>query len=250
MSFARTFPFLVPIALAIPSAARAATPGTFDSILMAGPVVKGVLAILILFSVLSWAIIFMKGWLFRKVGRNQRDFLRSFEEGKGLGSLFELAKRQPSTPLTEVFRAGYLEYLKFHREKPESGRPSSDESVCVENVHRSMRKAANQELERLETYLPFLATTGSATPFVGLFGTVWGIMNAFTGIAATGNASLATVSPGIAEALVTTAAGLAVAIPAVMAYNYYLNRVRSEALVIDNFTFDVLNLVQRSADRM
>jgi biopolymer transport protein TolQ len=120
----------------------------------------------------------------------------------------------------------------------------------MENIERAMRKAANEEIALMETYLPFLATTGSATPFIGLFGTVWGIMNAFSGIAASGSASLATVAPGIAEALIATAAGLAAAIPAVMAYNYFVNRVRTIATRIDSFTIEFVNFLERNISKV
>jgi biopolymer transport protein TolQ len=120
----------------------------------------------------------------------------------------------------------------------------------MENIERAMRKSANEEAALMESYLPFLATTGSATPFIGLFGTVWGIMNAFSGIAASGSATLATVAPGIAEALVATAAGLAAAIPSVMAYNYFLNRVRAIATRIDSFTIEFVNFLERNVDKV
>jgi biopolymer transport protein TolQ len=113
-----------------------------------------------------------------------------------------------------------------------------------------MRAAVSAELRRIEPGLPFLATVGSAAPFVGLFGTVWGIMNAFSGIAATGSATLSTVAPGIAEALIATAAGLAAAIPSVMAYNYFLNRVRAIATRIDSFTIEFVNFLERNVDKV
>ncbi|MBP2668945.1 MAG: Cell division and transport-associated protein TolQ, partial [Deltaproteobacteria bacterium] len=117
-------------------------------------------------------------------------------------------------------------------------------------VARAMRRASQEQVGSMEDLLPFLATTGSATPFIGLFGTVWGIMNAFSGIAMTGNATLATVAPGIAEALVATAAGLAAAIPAVMAYNYFLNRIRTVLNRMDSFNAEFVNFLQRKSERM
>ena len=123
-------------------------------------------------------------------------------------------------------------------------------AIPLDNVERAMRKSANEEIALMETYLPFLATTGSATPFIGLFGTVWGIMNAFSGIATTGSASLATVAPGIAEALIATAAGLAAAIPSVMAYNYFVNQVRVVATRIDSFSIEFVNFLERNVDKV
>ena len=120
----------------------------------------------------------------------------------------------------------------------------------LDNVERAMRKASNEEIALMETYLPFLATTGSSTPFIGLFGTVWGIMNAFSGIAQTGSATLATVAPGIAEALSATAAGLAAAIPSVMAYNFFLNRVRAIATRLDSFSIEFVNFLERNVEKV
>ena len=222
----------------------------FQHVLLAGPIVKFVLLMLIVFSVVSWAIIFYKFRIFKGIERNQAEFARKFAEGTNLSGLFDLAEKAPRTPLTEVFRTGYLELMRIQRSRsadPPAGRPGA---VPLDNVERAMRKAANEEIALMETYLPFLATTGSATPFIGLFGTVWGIMNAFSGIAATGSATLATVAPGIAEALIATAAGLAAAIPSVIAYNFFLNRVRAIATRIDSFSVEFVNFLERNTDKV
>ena len=223
----------------------------FQHVLLAGPIVKFVLLMLIVFSVVSWAIIFFKFKLFKGIERNQAEFVKMFAEGKSLSGLFDQAEKSARTPLTEVFRTGYLELMRIQRGRPGDavggGRPGP---VPLDNVERAMRKAANEEIALMETYLPFLATTGSATPFIGLFGTVWGIMNAFSGIAATGSATLATVAPGIAEALIATAAGLAAAIPSVMAYNFFLNRVRAIATRIDSFSIEFINFLERNTDKV
>ena len=211
-------------------------------VMLAGPIVKMVLLILIGFSVVSWAVIFMKIKLFRGIERIHADFSRLFADGRGLPALYERAERGNRAPMTEVFRAGYIELTRIHRERgetPPGGR------FPVENVMRAMHKATHEQIAVLEELLPFLATTGSATPFIGLFGTVWGIMNAFSGIAAAGNATLATVAPGIAEALVATAIGLVAAIPAVIAYNYFLNRIRVIHAQVDGFTAEVINFLDR-----
>jgi biopolymer transport protein TolQ len=229
------------------------TAGMFDTevfrhVMLAGPIVKFVLMMLILASVVSWAIIFMKFRLFKGIERNQSSFVRAFGEGKSLSVLFEQAEKAERTPLTEVFRTGYLELTRIQRSRGAEGAATG--AFPMENVERAMRKATNEEIEQMESYLPFLATTGSATPFIGLFGTVWGIMNAFSGIAQSGSATLSTVAPGIAEALVATAAGLAAAIPAVMAYNYFVNRVRGVATRIDSFTIEFLNFLERNVERI
>lgn len=228
------------------------TAGMFDTevfkhVMLAGPIVKFVLLMLIVSSIISWAIIFMKFRLFKGIERNQSSFVRAFSEGKSLSVLFEQAEKAERTPLTEVFRTGYLELTRIQRGR---GADGASGAFPMENVERAMRKATNEEVEQMEAYLPFLATTGSATPFIGLFGTVWGIMNAFSGIANSGSATLSTVAPGIAEALVATAAGLAAAIPSVMAYNYFVNRVRGVATRIDSFTIEFLNFLERNVDRI
>jgi biopolymer transport protein TolQ len=234
----------------------AAASGMFDTrvfqhILLAGPIVKFVLLMLIVFSVVSWAIIFLKFKLFKSIERNQVEFTKAFAEGKNLAALYDQAEKSERTPLTEVFRTGYLELMRIQRGKSvEPAAAGRTGALPLENVERAMRKAANEEVALMETYLPFLATTGSATPFIGLFGTVWGIMNAFSGIAMTGSASLSTVAPGIAEALVATAAGLAAAIPSVMAYNFFLNRVRAIATRLDSFSIEFLNFLERNLEKV
>lgn len=223
----------------------------FQHVLLAGPIVKFVLVMLIVFSVVSWAIIFYKFRIFKGIERNQADFVKVFAEGKSLSGLYDQSEKSAPTPLTAVFRAGYLELTRIQRGR--SGEVSGggrQAPIPLENVERAMRKAANEEVALMETYLPFLATTGSATPFIGLFGTVWGIMNAFSGIAATGSATLATVAPGIAEALIATAAGLAAAIPSVIAYNFFLNRVRAIATRIDSFSIEFVNFLERNTDKV
>lgn len=221
----------------------------FQHVLLAGPIVKFVLLLLVLFSVVSWAIIFLKFRLFQGVERGQADFVKAFAEGKTLTALFDQSEQSENTPISQVFRAGYLELMRIQRGRAPGG-VAADGMIPLGNVERAMRKAANEEIALMETYLPFLATTGSATPFIGLFGTVWGIMNAFSGIASTGSATLATVAPGIAEALIATAAGLAAAIPSVMAYNFFLNRVRAVATRVDSFSIEFLNFLERNVDKV
>jgi len=243
---------IVPVELVLPVIPL--TAGVFDTqvlkhVMLAGPIVKLVLFLLVVFSVVSWAIIFLKIRLLKGIDRNQAAFARAFADGKSLSSLYEQAEKGEKTPITEVFRAGYQELTRIQRERGEAAQGGRTAPFPVENVYRAMRKTTLEQVEGMENLLPFLATTGSATPFIGLFGTVWGIMNAFSGIATTGNATLATVAPGIAEALVATAAGLAAAIPAVMFYNFFLTRIRTFHVRIDSFTSDFINFLERKIDK-
>ncbi len=224
----------------------------------AGPVVKAVLLVLLLFSVVSWGIILHKWRTLRRAERESKLFLKLFWEGSRLDAIFSASEGLKESPVAEVFRAGYIELVKIKKSQAASEQRQAvgagglaaavvtTELGGVDNVSRALRRAAASELTRLESFLSFLATTGSATPFIGLFGTVWGIMTAFLGIGQAGAATLAVVAPGIAEALIATAVGLAAAIPAVVAYNYFLNRVKVLATEMDNFSFEFLNIVERN----
>lgn len=194
-------------------------------ILNAGYVVKAVMLILLFFSVFSWAIIFYKQRYFSKATRESESFLNVFRTGRDIKELLRTSKTFNISPISNVFRSVYAE----------EGHVSRDE------IKRLLRRYEALEAAKLESYLNFLATTGSTTPFIGLFGTVWGIMNAFRGIGAAGSASLAVVAPGIAEALITTAAGLAAAIPAVVAYNYYLSRARIMIIDMEDFSEELFD---------
>ncbi len=224
-----------------------------DLVLYSGPVVKIVLLILLFFSILSWAIIFSKLRLIRRADKESRHFLRIFWEGKQLSTIFADSKKLRYSPTAEVFRAGYVELTKLSQasSNPESHRKDSEGTALniefsgEDNISRAMRQASTTELTKLEKALGFLATTGSTTPFIGLFGTVWGIMDAFRGIGMRGSATLAVVAPGISEALIATAAGLAAAIPAVVAYNYYINRIKVLSAEMENFSAELLNIIKR-----
>ncbi len=236
--------------MVVPAAAGIFDTRVFQHVMLAGPIVKLVLLLLIVFSIVSWAIIFLKFKLFKGIEQNQAVFVKAFSEGKSLAALYDQAEKSARTPLTEVFRTGYLELTRIQRVRGVDGSAAGRGGIPMDNIERAMRKAANEEAAMMESYLPFLATTGSATPFIGLFGTVWGIMNAFSGIATVGSATLATVAPGIAEALIATAAGLVAAIPSVMAYNYFVNRVRVVMTRIDSFTIEFLNFLERNIDKV
>ncbi|HEX7125505.1 MAG TPA: protein TolQ [Thermodesulfobacteriota bacterium] len=229
-----------------------------DILRTAGPVVKSVLLLLLAFSVASWGIILHKWRQLRRAERESKLFLKLFWEGSRLDSIFSSAEALRESPVAEVFRAGYIELVKVKKSQSSGSeaRPAPAGTLAqtvvttelggVENVSRALRRAVASEITRLERFLGFLATTGSTTPFIGLFGTVWGIMSSFIGIGRAGAATLAVVAPGIAEALIATAVGLAAAIPAVISYNYFLTRVKVLATEMDNFSFEFLNIVERN----
>lgn len=212
-----------------------------------GPIAKGVLVVLMIFSIVSWALIVEKAFQFRRVRRQTLEFLRVFREARRTSIVHTAARRLRQSPLAQLYSAAYQEVSGIP-EVLDKVLDDFDEGLNgdrLEAVNRALRRASALEVARLEHYLPFLATTASATPFIGLFGTVWGVMAAFHGIGAQGSASLAVVAPGISEALVATAAGLGAAIPAVIGYNYFVNRVKHWAVEMEGFTMDLLNVLSR-----
>jgi biopolymer transport protein TolQ len=220
----------------------------FSMMANAGLVVKLVMLTLLLFSVISWWIIIAKYLLFRRSSQASDDFLADFWESKTLNNAYESAKAAVDSPEAAVFVSGFNELRKIsaaRNERAEKPETLQTKLAVLDNLKRAVRKAQLIELERLERSLAFLATAGSATPFIGLFGTVWGILVSFQEIGARGGASLSVVAPGISEALVATAAGLAVAIPAVIFYNFYSKKVLDFEGEIENFSSDFLNLIER-----
>ena len=218
-----------------------------DLILGAGPVVKLVLAILVYFSVVSWAIIFYKFLVIQRAAKASTQFVAFFWAKKRLDLIAQEVNNYDHSPLAALFREGYEELLRS--QKSADGDEGGGEFRVADNVGRALRRATTLETQRLERYLTFLATTGSAAPFIGLFGTVWGIMDSFRSIGLTGSASLAVVAPGISEALVATAIGLVAAIPAVIGYNHFVNKVNIITGEMDNFSQEFLNIVQRLSRR-
>lgn len=207
----------------------------FQLVLQAGMVVKAVIIILLFFSVVSWAIIFFKQRYFSRANKESEQFLRAYRTYRAtrdIKNLFRVTKNFSLSPIANVFRAVYTDEL------------SADKN----EIKRLLRRYETLESVKLERYLNFLATTGSTTPFIGLFGTVWGIMNSFQGIGAAGSASLAVVAPGIAEALIATAVGLAAAIPAVIAYNYYLSVARKMIIDMEDFSEELLEMFTRTGN--
>ena len=223
-----------------------------DLVLQAGPVAKVVLALLGLFSIVSWALIVDKWWQMRRARTNTVAFLRAYREGRLPSVVFAAARKLRDSPLAQLYIAAHQEVSGIS-EVVDHVLEDTEEGLGGERldaVHRAMRRATALELARLERYLPFLATTASATPFIGLFGTVWGIMSSFHGIGQQGSANLAVVAPGISEALIATAMGLAAAIPAVIGYNFFVNRVKHWATEMEGFTMDLLNLVARPVAKL
>jgi biopolymer transport protein TolQ len=209
-----------------------------DLIVQSGFMAKGVLLCLLIASVLSWAVIFMKYKTLKRAHKESQAFLHAFWYGQDLDEIFKKSEHFLHSPVANVFKAGFKELKKInHLTHPEEQ---------IANVSRTLVRSTMTEISHLERAVSWLATVGSASPFVGLFGTVWGIMNSFQGIGATGSANLAVVAPGISEALITTAAGLAAAIPAVIFYNYFIGWIRTLSVEMDGFSQDFLNIIQRS----
>ena len=214
----------------------AAQSSLITDIMSAGLAVQLLLLALILMSIFSWAIIFKKRKLFQSVRENNDKFLDLFWSAASLEQVRDKIDRHEDSPLSRIFKVGYSELERVERKEGLSAH------LGLDNIERSLRKGQDTEISILEEKLSFLATTGSTAPFIGLLGTVLGIMNSFRAIANAGSASLSTVAPGISEALFATAVGLFAAIPAVMAYNYLLNEVRKQENEINNFISEFLNI--------
>ncbi len=220
----------------------------------AGLMVRFVLLLLLFFSVMSWAIIIIKWRYIRRAYQESNIFTEYFWKSRDLASAYSKAKQLAGCPIARIFRIGYVELKKVSQS---SGRAMTtngggDAAISLtgrisggDNVKRALRRAINTETTRMTQMVPFLATTGNTAPFIGLFGTVWGIMNSFHGIGQRGSASLAVVAPGISEALIATAAGLAVAIPAVIAFNHFMQKIRVIESELISFSSDFLNIIER-----
>ncbi|MCP4694312.1 MAG: protein TolQ [Desulfobacterales bacterium] len=222
--------------------------------LNAGLMVQCVLLLLIFFSIASWTIILVKFRYIRKAFKESMAFTDFFWQSRDLTDSFAMAKQLQNSPVARIFRIGYIELKKLSR----SGGAAAAKAAAnkglgltgTDNVQRALRRAINTEVTRLTQSVPFLATTGNTTPFIGLFGTVWGIMGSFQSIGKMGSASLAAVAPGISEALIATAAGLAAAIPAVIAFNYFMQRIRVIEAEMQSFSADFINILEREIPRM
>ena len=213
-----------------------------DLILNASLVVQAVMGLLVLASLVSWVMIFQRGFALSAIKNQATEFENEFWSGKDLGELYvELESEEGDLIGVEhIFSAGFKEFSRSRAQ-------SIDPDRLMQNVQRAMRVALSREEERLETHLPFLATVGSTSPYIGLFGTVWGIMNSFRGLATVNQASLAVVAPGISEALVATAIGLFAAIPAVIAYNRYSAQVEVIMKRFEAFTDEFSSILYRAS---
>ena len=216
---------------------------------------KGVLFLLLVFSIVSWAIIFNKFSSYRKAKSEDGRFLETFSKTENLTHIYNFAKELRASTVARVFLTGYRELYVFQEmakeERKKRGEPPAAEGELVttrdlKGIGLALNKAINREVGRLSHRLDFLATTGSTTPFIGLFGTVWGIMHSFRSIGLQGTASIGGVAPGIAEALIATAAGLVAAIPAVIFFNYFNNKVILFTSVMDDFSLDFVYMAEKN----
>jgi biopolymer transport protein TolQ len=212
-------------------------------VLHAGAVARVVLILLALFSVISWLVIFQKWALLGRSGRATDRFRHRFRRATDWRELKASSEEYTASPLLGLFTAGYSEVTYQLRPTQPGTRP---QIKSMEAVERSLQRASVVEMGRMESHLGILATIAGVSPFIGLFGTVWGIIDAFGGIGATGNASLATVAPGIAEALVATAIGLVAAIPALMAYNFFQGQLKRWQTELDDFALEFISLSERN----
>lgn len=228
---------------------------TWDLIFQTGPVVLLVLLLLLSFSVFSWAIIWTKWKTLGQLSNLSEEFLDIFWSGRSMDFIYGESKRFATAPTAQIFQSGYKELQRLierQKQKGEKTKGVSDISEIIppessiHNLERAISTASRKEIIKLESSMTFLATTASSAPFIGLFGTVWGIMSAFQNIGNQGGASLAVVAPSISEALIATAVGLFAAIPASMGYNYFNNKIRNQKVQMENFAGDFLNVVKRN----
>jgi len=219
------------------------------------PTAKVVLGVLLLFSLISWIIIFAKYLRLARISRQSEKFVAYFRKSKRFSEVNTIAGQLTDTPLTTLFKAGYAELdAQIKAVRPEESpvttiamQPAGKLLIKnISGVERALERAIGVEVSRLTRGMTFLATTASACPFIGLFGTVWGIMQSFRAIGQTGSTSIAAVAPGISEALVNTAAGLAAAIPALVFYNYFMGKVRAQRAGMEDFALEFINLAERN----
>lgn len=220
---------------------------SLDALLQASPLVQMTLLALVFLSVVCWAVALYKYKQFKSIEKANEPFLSQFEKSHSLDKIYEGIGQHSSSNLARVFLAGYGEMKKIaespRREKKEG---TLLQLTGIDNIERILRKTIDIEISSLEDKLNVLATTGSTGPFIGLFGTVWGIMGSFHKIGQMGTATLAVVAPGISEALIATAIGLAAAIPAVMMYNHFISEIKKQEMALNNFAVDFLNIAKRN----
>ena len=246
--------FLPAIAYAAPDFSapyQRSADNVMDMIFNAGPMVKFVLLILTALSVACWCVIVLKYRLIRRANRESGEFISLFRQRKNYSVLYRDSEKLVNSHLAQIFRVGYAELSRLGKslETRNLLELSANPEILLENVERAIQGGMTAERQRLERFLPLLATTGSTAPFIGLFGTVWGIMTSFQEIGIKGAANLAVVAPGISEALVATAIGLGAAIPAVVAYNHFSTKIRGIENEMSHFSSDYLNMLKRDLIR-
>jgi biopolymer transport protein TolQ len=253
----RTLGSLIALQLQAPGGSgndSSSAPGVITLVADSGPVAKLVLAVLVMLSIASWGIFLYKWWTFRRAVRQSAQFIDVFRRSNKFSEVQAVCRSLEASPLVGLFQSGYAELTAQLRQssadpgaasnpRPAASRPTLK---SLPSVDRALMRASTVEVNKLELWVSGLATTASVAPFIGLFGTVWGIMSAFLSISQTGTTSLQSVGPGIAEALITTAMGLAAAIPAVLFYNYLTQRVKVFASGMDDFAMEFLNIVERN----
>jgi biopolymer transport protein TolQ len=223
--------------------------GVFELFLGSGPMGKVIFGLLALFSLISWTIMIGKFFQLTRSNSHTKAFLDTFRRSRKFSEVNAATSRHVASPMVGLFQAGYVEIdtqVKARREEESAGGTQKYRIKSLTAVERSLRRALAIEIQMLAKGTPFLATTAAACPFIGLFGTVWGIMVAFSDIGATGSTSIVAVAPGIADALVNTAAGLGAAIPALVGYNYFGARLRGLRVEMDDFILEFLNLTERN----
>ncbi|RMD84506.1 MAG: protein TolQ [Candidatus Dadabacteria bacterium] len=210
-----------------------------------GPIVQGVLVILIFLSIWSWAIAIAKFIYFRKVDRDSEEFVAIFWESRDLYRINDATRRLAANPLVQIFKAGYDELQRLVNAAREATDLTIDIDTELKTIERALKRAELEEFKKLTRGTTFLATVASSAPFIGLFGTVWGIMRAFQGLGTAKTATIQAVAPGISEALVATAIGLAAAIPAAIAYNYFSSVIKTFRASMESFTAEFVNMAER-----
>ncbi|MHB8053836.1 MAG: protein TolQ [Candidatus Aminicenantales bacterium] len=216
----------------------------FKIIIDASIVVQAILFVLLFFSVFSWTIIIFKRRTFKIASAQNKKFVEVFKKSRSLTEVNEAARSYPGSPASALFLAGYKE-MAYLAKQQQTATEATGGGSRLENLSRALTKASNAEVARMEKMMGFLATTGSVSPFIGLFGTVWGIMDTFMGIGVTGSTSLVSVAPGIAEALIATAVGLFAAIPAVIAYNTFLHKLKDQITDMEDFSLELSSIAER-----
>ncbi len=215
----------------------------FHLIFSSDPVVKVTLLLLVFFSVISWAIILFKLKQVKKAQKTSSQFLGVFESSDSVDEILTKTTSREGNPVYEVFSSGISDIMRYRQARSKD--PARVPKLSLDHIRKNISRATSDEIAKLEQLTPFLATTASSAPFIGLFGTVWGILTAFWAIGKAGSTSLATVGPFIAEALIATAVGLAAAIPAVIAYNYFVTKIRRLAKTLEDFSMDLSSRIER-----